>query len=178
MVMGKLGWIPKLFDEYVVLEEELRLERENHEKTTEQRDQNGRERDNQFKIRETLATDFATGAENFGALNTEHDKLLSDFKLVVTANEELARYRELSDREIESLMYELGKLAEEQAAWKQEQERYRNMQADHQGIVAEVTTERDDLQAVVDGANAELERRTTMLSKRARTRLGLDEEAK
>ena len=75
-------------------------------------------------------------------------------------------------------MYELGKLAEEQAAWKQEQERYRNMQVDHQGIVDEVTTERDDLQAVVDGANAELERRTTMLSKRARTRLGLDEEAK
>ena len=178
MVMGKLGWIPKLFDEYAVMQEELRLEKENHEKTVEQRDQNGRERDNQYQLRETLAADFATGAENFGALNAKYENILSDFKLVTTANEDLARHRELLTREIESLMYELGKLAEEQAAWKQEQERYRNMQADHQGIVAEVTTERDDLQAVVDGANAELERRTTMLSKRARTRLGLAEEAK
>ena len=70
MVMGKLGWIPKLFDEYAVMQEELRLEKENHEKTAEQRDQNGRERDNQYQLRETLAADFATGAENFGALNT------------------------------------------------------------------------------------------------------------
>ena len=141
MTMGKLDWIPKLFDLHQILVTDntaLETERNTAREETKQAE---RERDNLDKTRLRLIA--------------ERDEV---------------------SLEAEALGYEVHQLAEEQVVWEEQRQRYHTMQEDHQGRVDQVITERDTLQAVIDEANAELERRTTMLSKRARQKLGLGEE--